>query len=155
MKYAWVHQHANTWPSAWCCSALGVSFSGYKAWQTGGRCEKRLTEPQLLTLIRTAHEQSKGAYGAPRIYREIKSQGLPASKDRVARLMREHGIRARHKRRYKVTTDSKHSLPVAPNELNRDFTPQRPDQTWTADLTYIPTKQGWLNRPGFSGGHLV
>ena len=66
------------------------------------------------------------------------------SRERVARLMRDNAIRAKHKRRYKATTDSKHDLPVAPNLLDRQFTPERPDQVWTADITYVPTAEGWL-----------
>ena len=74
----------------------------------------------------------------------MRGRGIPASKERVERLMREHGIQARHKRRYKVTTDSTHHLPVAPNRLNRDFTPSAPNQTWTSDITYLWTDEGWL-----------
>ena len=98
----------------------------------------------MLTWIRAIHEELKGAYGSPRMVRELRGRGFPASKERVERLMREHGIRARHKRRYKVTTDSKHNLPVAANLLNRDFTPSAPNQTWTSDITYLWTDEGWL-----------
>lgn len=87
---------------------------------------------------------NSGAYGSPRITREIRDRGYPASKARVERLMREHGIRARHKRRYRVTTDSKHKLPVAANVLNREFTPAEPNQVFSADITYIWTDEGWL-----------
>jgi len=85
-----------------------------------------------------------GAYGSPRMVRELRGRGIPASKERVERLMREHGIRARHKWRYTVTTDSKHNLPVAANRLSRDFTPSAPNQTWTSDMTYLWTDEGWL-----------
>ena len=98
----------------------------------------------MLALIRAIHEALKGAYGSPRMVRELRGRGFPASKPRVERLMREHGIRARHKRRYKVTTDSTHHLPVAANLLNRDFTPSAPNQTWTSDITYLWTDEGWL-----------
>jgi putative transposase len=98
----------------------------------------------MLTLIRAIHAELKGAYGSPRMVREIRGRGFPASKARIERLMRENGIRARHKRRYKATTDSKHSLPVAPNRLDRNFAPSAPNQAWTADLTYIWTTEGWL-----------
>ena len=76
--------------------------------------------------------------------REPRRRGLPANKGRVERLMRDNGIRTRHKRRYKATTDSRHTLPVAPNPLNRDFQPAVPNQAWCADLTYISTAEGWL-----------
>jgi putative transposase len=76
--------------------------------------------------------------------RELREQGFPASKERVERLMRENGILARHKRRFKATTDPKHSLPVTPNLLTRNFAPKAPNQVWTADMTYIWTDEGWL-----------
>jgi putative transposase len=95
-----------------------------------------------LALIR--HAELKGAYGSPRMVREIRGRGFPASKERVERLIRENGIRARHKRRFKATTDSRHSLPVAPNLLDRNFIPSAPNRVWTADLTYIWTVEGWL-----------
>jgi putative transposase len=76
--------------------------------------------------------------------RELRSRGFPAGRERVERLMREHGIRARHKRRYKITTDSKHGLPVADNLLDRNFAPTAPNQVWTSDITYLWTDEGWL-----------
>jgi putative transposase len=127
------------------CTTLAVSISGYRAWKSGGRSNsKRLRDPQLLTLIRAIHAQLKGAYGSPRMVKEIRGRGFPASKERVERLMRENDIRARHKRRYKATTDSKHALPVAPNLLERNFSPSAPNQAWSADLTYVWTDEGWL-----------
>ena len=78
------------------------------------------------------------------MFRELKSRGVPVSRERVARLMKQHGIRARHQRRYKATTDSRHDSPVAPNLLDRNFEPTRPDQTWTTDITFIPSNEGWL-----------
>lgn len=145
MKYAWIDAQRKAYPLPVMCETLSVSISGYRAWKRGGcRRRKRLTDAQMLTLIRAIHTQLKGAYGSPRMVKEIRGRGFPASKARVERLMRAHGIRGRHKRRYKATTDSKHSLPVAPNLLNRNFTPQAPNQVWTADLTYIWTQEGWL-----------
>ncbi len=127
------------------CATLSVSTSGYQAWKRGGSPNrKRLTDAQMLALIRAIHAEFKGAYGSPRMTEEIRDRGFPASKERVERLMKENGIRARHKRRFKATTDSKHSLPVAPNLLDRNFTPSAPNQVWTADLTYIWTAEGWL-----------
>lgn len=144
MRYAWIKEQRGSFPLEALCQALGVSPSGFAAWRRGGSWRGRLTDAQLLTLIRAIHAESKGAYGSPRIWREIKERGLPASRERVARLMTEHGIRAKHKRRYKATTDSKHALPVAPNLLAQDFQASRPDQKWTADITYIPTAEGWV-----------
>ncbi len=127
------------------CDVLDVSVSGYRAWKRGGTPDrKRLTDSQMLALIRAIHAELKGAYGSPRMVRELRIRGFSASKERVERLMRDNGIHARHKRRYKVTTDSKHGLPVAENLLARNFTPTAPNQVWTSDITYLWTDEGWL-----------
>ena len=145
MKYAWIDAHHKGFELVQMCGALEVSASGYRAWKRGGTPQrKRLTDAQMLALIRAIHAELKGAYGSPRITKELRARVFPASKHRVERLMRENGIRARHKRRYKATTDSKHRLPVAPNLLDRNFTPTAPNQAWSADLTYIWTDEGWL-----------
>src|SRR5258708_2900761 len=129
------------------CTTLAVSVSGFRAWKRGGRAKGRgLRDGPMFALIHAIHAQLKGAYGSPRMVKEIRGRGFPASKERVERLMRENGIRGRHKRRYKATTDSKHSLPVAPNLLDRNFAPAAPNQAWSADLTYVWTGEGWLYR---------
>ena len=145
MKYAWIETQRRDYPLPALCTTLAVSISGYRAWRRGGSPNRqRLTDAQLLALMQAIHAELKGAYGSPRMLRELRGRGFPAGKERVERLMREHGIRARHKRRYKATTDSKHTLPVAPNVLDRNFMPTAPNQVWTADLTYIWTTAGWL-----------
>ena len=145
MKYAWIDAHRKEFELTELCQALSVSPSGYRAWKDGGTPDrKRLTDVQMLALIRAIHAELKGAYGSPRIIKELRDRGFPASKERVERLMRENGIKARHKRRYKATTDSKHALPVAKNLLDRNFTPAAPNQVWAADMTYIWTDEGWL-----------
>ncbi|GAC1568309.1 MAG: hypothetical protein NVS3B14_17110 [Ktedonobacteraceae bacterium] len=127
------------------CAILDVSISGFRAWKRGGKPgRKRLTDTQTLAVIRAIHTELKGAYGSPRMVRELRLRGFTAGKERIERLMRENGIRARHKRRYKVTTDSKHGLPVAENLLARNFTPAAPNQVWTSDITYLWTDEGWL-----------
>ena len=145
MKYAWIDTQRNAYPLPMMCETLEVSVSGYRAWKRGGTSKrKHLTDAQLLAVISAIHAETKGAYGSPRIIDEIRERGFPVGKERVERLMRENGIRARHKRRYKATTDSKHTLPVAPNVLDRNFTPKAPNQAWGADLTYVWTDEGWL-----------
>jgi putative transposase len=145
VKYAWIDGQRKAYPLPAMCTTLAVSISGFRAWKSGGRSNgRRLRNPQLLALIHAIHTQLKGAYGSPRMVKEIRGRGFPASKERVERLMRENGIRARHKRRYKATTDSKHALPVAPNLLERNFSPSAPNQAWSADLTYVWTDEGWL-----------
>src|SRR5512140_2100523 len=105
MKYAWIDAQWEAYPLPVMCETLTVSISGYRAWKRGGSPNrKRLTDAQLLVLIQAIHRQLKGAYGSPRMMRELRSRGFPASKPRVERLMRENGIRARHKRRYRATT---------------------------------------------------
>ena len=145
MKYAWIEAHEGWFSVAELCRVLEVSVSGYRAWLKGGVANRQgLTDTQLVAVMQSIHTEFKGAYGSPRMRRELRRRGFPASKARVERLMREHGLRARHKRRYKATTDSKHGLPVAPNRLERHFAPAAPNQVWTADITALWTEDGWL-----------
>lgn len=145
MKYAWIDRVLPEASLRELCALVGVSVSGFRAWKRGGTPNrKRLTDAQMVAVMRAIHAELKGAYGSPRMMRELRQRGFTAGKERTERLMRENGIRGRHKRRYKVTTDSKHGLPVAPNLLDRNFMPTAPNQVWTADLTYLWTDEGWL-----------
>ena len=145
MKYAWIDAQRDDFGLDEMCRMLDVSESGYRAWRRGGKpYRKRLSDAQMLALIRSIHAEFKGSYGSPRMVRALRLRGFPAGKDRVERLMQENGIKAKHKRRFKVTTDSKHNLPVAPNLLERNFTPDAPNQVWTSDITYLWTAEGWL-----------
>jgi putative transposase len=145
VKYAWIERHVGQWPRTTMCRLLGISESGFKAWRGGGkRRAGRLSDQKLLSLIQAIHQQYRGAYGSPRMYRELCDRGYRVGKERVERLMREHAIRARHKRRWKATTDSKHGLPVAADLIGRNFAPARPNQSWGADITYLWTDEGWL-----------
>lgn len=145
MRYAWIETERKAYPLPLLCAMLDVSISGYRAWKRGGTPKRKyLTDAQLLAVLEALHAELRGAYGSPRMVEEIRGRGFPVSKARVERLMRENGIRARHKRRYKATTDSKHGLPVAPNLLDRNFAPEAPNQAWGADLTYVWTDEGWL-----------
>lgn len=145
MRYAWIEAHRAQFTLRELCGVLAVSVSGYRAWKRGGRADRQgLSNAQLLTLIQSLHAELKGAYGSPRMVRALRARGFSVSKARVERLMREHGLRGRHKRRFKATTDSRHHLPVADNRLARDFTPSAPNQVWTSDITYLWTEEGWL-----------
>ena len=145
MKYAWIDGQRKDYGLAEMCRVMGVSESGYRAWKKGGKPHrKRLTDVQMLMLIEVIHAECKGAYGSPRMVQELRARGYPAGKERVERLMRENGIQAKHKRRFKVTTDSKHDMPIAPNLLERNFTSSAPNQVWTSDITYLWTEEGWL-----------
>jgi len=148
VRYAFIDGQSDAFPTESLCKAMMVSPSGYANWKArrhgpkpGG---KRPSDDHLLTLIRAIHARTKGAYGSPRMYDELKDAGHPVGKRRVERLMREHGLKARHKRRFKATTDSKHSLPIAPNVLDRKFTPSVPNAAWVADITYISAAEGLL-----------
>ena len=148
MRYAFVEQKSGFYPIEVLCKAMTVSTSGYAYWRARRErskpAGKRLSDLHLLTQIRAIHVRTERAYGSPRIFDELKGNGYSVSKARVERLMHHHGIRGNHKRRFKATTDSRHTLPVAPNVLNRQFTPAAPNTSWVADITYIATAEGWL-----------
>ena len=149
MKYAWIRRHAKQWPVTVQCTVLGVSASGYFERQArqakpASPEHQHLSDGALLAHIRAAHAASKGEYGWPRIWRELRKGCVRAGKERIRTLMQRHGVKARGKRRYVVTTDSRHDLPVAPNLLARDFAPAAPDTVWAGDITYIATGEGWL-----------
>jgi putative transposase len=126
------------------CNALKVSRSGYYAWSKRLPATRTQENQQLKEQIKQIHQKSRNSYGAPRIHAALKHKGFEVGRHRVARLMAQQGICVRPRRRFKSTTDSNHSFPIAQNVLNRHFTTQQPDQTWVADITYIPTTQGWL-----------
>ena len=145
MKYAWIDGQRQAYELTEMCAVLDVSVSGYRAWKRGGTPDrKRLTDAQMLALMRAIDAELKGSYGSPRMVLELRDRGVSAGKERVERLRRENGIRARPKRRYKATTDSKHGLPVAENRLDRNFTPAAPNEVWTSDITYLWTGEGWM-----------
>jgi len=140
-----IEDHRDVWPVRVICNALSVSPSGYYAWRSRPESPCKIANRELLADIRRVHAQHRERYGAPRIHAELRAEGHTVSRKRVERVMRRHGIRARVPHRYRVcTTDSKHSLPVAENLLDQNFVADRPDQVWLADITYIPTGEGWL-----------
>jgi len=145
VKYAFVKAHLQSYPLSMSCAALGVAVSGYHAWQERSPAPRTLEAQRLLFLMKTIHQQSGETYGAPRIYAELKDKhDYTGSLNRVKRLMREHGIRAKGKRKFKATTDSQHKLPVAPNRLAQDFSAAAPYRVWLADITFVRTREGWL-----------
>ncbi len=148
MKYAHIYRSRHLWPIRPQCEVLKVSFTGYHQHQKRRKqmaLRRHLTDAALLVHIRAIHAELRGAYGWPRMWRELRGRGVRVGKERVRLLMRQHGIQARGKRRFRVaTTDSNHKLPVAPNVLDRNFTVDKPNTTWTGDATYIVTEEGWL-----------
>ena len=148
MKYAFIERHRRLWPICVQCRVLGVSVSGFHQHRARRRKiagRRHLSDEALVAHIRAAYEEHRGAYGWPRIWRQLQKGGIRVGKLRVQRLMQQQGIRARGKRRFRITTtDSRHDLPIAPNLLNRNFTVAAPNLTWSGDITYIPTEEGWL-----------
>jgi transposase InsO family protein len=145
MRFRLIEDHRDLWPVRVICDVLSVSPSGFYAWRSRPESPRKIANRVLLANIRRVHAQHRERYGAPRIHAELRAEGHAVNRKRVARLMRQNGIRARVPRRYRVcTTDSKHSLPVAENLLNQNFVADRPDRVWLADITYIPTAEGWL-----------
>ena len=146
MRYAFIEQHRGSYPLQALCAALQVSGRGFTTWQRGEGPTKWLSDGELLKRIRKEiQRRPKPAYGSPRINQELKGCGIPVSKGRVERLMRRTACAAGTSGgSAKATTDSKHSLPVAPNRLDQNFETERPDQAWTADITYVATAEGWL-----------
>lgn len=130
------------------CRVLKVSRSGYYAWLSRPESERGRRNGELLKRIRQAHLRSRRTYGSPRVTDELRAMGIVCNEKRVARLMREAGIRAKTVRRFRVTTDSRHKFAVAPNFLNRDFSADRADRVWLSDITYIWTSEGWLYLAG-------
>ena len=126
------------------CSTFNVSRSGYYRWLNRKPSLREQRDELLKQELLKIYHRGRGNYGSPRIRRDLRKMGLRCSKKRVERLMKELGIMAKHKKKYKVTTDSWHKYPVAENLLNRNFNPSGPNQCWVSDISYIYTKEGWL-----------
>jgi transposase InsO family protein len=148
MKYAFIRRNRRVWPISVQCRVLRVSVAGYHehfARRSNILQRRHLSDEALLVHIRAVYAENRGAYGWPRIWRQLRAQGIRVGKQRVQRLMQRNGIRARGKRRFRITTtDSRHGLPIAPNLLDRIFTVATRNQVWVGDVTYIPTAEGWL-----------
>lgn len=145
MRFRVIEDCREEYPVRVLCGALDVSASGYYSWRSRPKSVRTSENERLLDAIRRLHEQHRHRYGVPRIHAALQEEGWTASRGRVARLMRRHGIRARRRKAFRVcTTDSKHALPVAPNLLDRNFQAVAPNAVWLADITYIPTNEGWL-----------
>ena len=145
MKFGFVDEHRGRWPVRLTCKVLGLSVSGYYAWR--GRPESRRSADNraLLAGIRQVHAQSGGTYGSPRVHAALHASGQRVGRARIERLMRYHGLCGlAAPRRRLSTTNSRHDYPIAPNRLERNFTAKAPGQVWLADITYVPTNEGWL-----------
>jgi transposase InsO family protein len=145
VRYEFIAAHREQWPVQVLCEVLAVSRSGYYAWQ--GRPESAGAQRRRAVVeeIRDVHgERHKKNYGSPRMVRELRVRGYQVSENTVAKLMREHALRAATARKFRHTTDSNHAYPVAENALNREFERSGPNEAWVSDITYIPTREGWL-----------
>jgi transposase InsO family protein len=145
MSFRFIEDHRDAWPVRLMCAVLEVSPAGYYAWRDRPVSERAKSNTVLLDTIRQVHHDSHGRYGSPRVHAVLRSLGRGISRGRIERMMRRHGIRAIMARPRRVrTTDSRHGLPIAPNLIARDFTAEAPNRVWLADITYIPTAEGWL-----------
>ena len=144
MKYQFMKENINIFHLNRMSKVLEVSRSGYYAWLKRPFSKRRKDNSYLSQRIRSIYEQRKRVYGCLRITAELRDEGFNCSKNRVARLMRKQGLSARARKRYKVTTNSKHNLPVASNLVEMQFNPRQKNSLWTTDITYIWTREGWL-----------
>ena len=144
MRFELVDAAKKDFPVQRLCKVLGVSESGYFAWKGRPACRRQREDMVLLAHVRSAFALSNGTYGSPRMTHELRDQGLQVGRRRTARLMRDNGLKARQKRRFKRTTDSEHAWPIAPNLIDQDFAATAPNQKWGVDISYVWTREGWL-----------
>jgi putative transposase len=143
--FAFVEQHQDLWPVALMCDTLGVSRQGFYSWRLRPPSAQEQRRVALLVEIRAVHAEVKERYGSPRIHAEMKARGVDCCVNTVAKLMCDNDIRAKTIRKFRNTTDSNHPFPVADNVLDRQFNAARgPNERWVTDITYIPTREGWL-----------
>jgi putative transposase len=145
MTYRFIDQHKDQWPVRWLCQTLEVCRAGYYAWRQCPRGAGEQRRDVLLVEIRAIHAEFKTRYGSPRIHAELVARGHDCCVNTIAKLMRKAGIAAKTARKFRgTTTDSNHDLAVAENLLDRQFDVAAPNESWVADITYIPTREGWL-----------
>jgi putative transposase len=144
VRFAFIAVEKASFPVRLLCRVLEVSRAGFYAWQGRARSSHAQTDERLGLEITAIHAASRRCYGSPRVHVELGARGHRTSRKRVARLMRQRGLAGRRRRRFRATTDSHHTLPVAANVLDRQFAQPAPDVAWVTDITYIATGEGWL-----------
>lgn len=144
MRYQFIEQQQGQFALSALCRVMQVSRSGYYAWRKRPLCVREQANLKLTEQIKTVFEESDQTYGSPRIYAQLKEEGIACSEKRIARLMRAANLKAVLPRRFVLTTDSNHDLPVADNLLDRQFGSDTPDRQWTSDISYVWTGEGWL-----------
>ncbi len=148
MKYRFIEKHREQYSVSRLCLMLGIKRSSFYAWKKREPSQREQNNQALIEHIRRIHKKYRRTYGSPRMYVQLKKEEISCSKKRVARLMRQDGLKGQRKYRKVITTNSKHDFPVAPNVLNREFQAEKPNQKWVSDITYIPTDEGWLYLAG-------
>ncbi len=148
MKYNFIQQMSDRYPIKMICQTLDTSRSGYYDWRKRKQSLREEANEALFKQIYQVHHKSRETYGSPRVHAELEQQGYLCSRNRIARLMRLNGLVGRRKYNKVTTTNSKHSYPIVPNLLNRQFYAEQPNQKWVSDITYIPTREGWLYLAG-------
>lgn len=145
MRYEFIEAQQETWPVSVLCAVLDVSRSGYYAWAKRPESARSVRHRELVAEMREIHEEKfKHCYGSPRMHQELLWRGYDVSENTVAELMQAHDLRASTARKFKHTTDSNHTHPVAKNVLNQEFEQSGPNEAWVSDITYVPTREGWL-----------
>jgi transposase InsO family protein len=144
VRFAFIEAEKARYSVRTLCRLLGVTRSGFYAWCKRDESPRAIANRRLGVEIRSAFEANRRAYGSPRIYHELRAAGGSAGRHRIARLMRQHGLQARRKRRFIATTDSRHDRRVARNLVRREFEVAQPNRVWAGDVTFIPTSDGWL-----------
>lgn len=144
MRYRFIRDHREAFPVGLMCRVLEVGRVGFYTWLKRPESPRSRENRRLIVEIKAIHKESRQTYGSPRVHADLKEKGYAIGKHRVARLMRQNGIVSKHRRKFKATTDSNHHHPVAENKLQRRFDASEPGQCWVSDITYIPTREGWL-----------
>jgi transposase InsO family protein len=144
VKFAFILAEKAVYTITMLCRVLEVSRSGFHAWRARPQPPRVRSDAQLAVQVAAVHKRSRKAYGSPRVHAELRAKGVRVGKKRVERLMRENGLEARRKRRFRKTTDSNHSHPIAPNLVAREFKVSAPNCVWVTDVTAIWTLEGWL-----------
>lgn len=158
MRYGLIESMRRSYPVALMCRALNVSESGFHAQRTRPLCKRKRENTRLEIEILAAHQRTRETYSAKRLHHDLADHGVQTTPYRVRTLRKKLNLRCKQKLKFKVTTDSKHHLPVAPNILNREFSVRSPSKVWVSDITYIPTDEGWLYLAGIKdlfNGELV
>jgi transposase InsO family protein len=145
VKFAWIKDHRRAFPVEAMCRVLGVSKAGFYASLVRPPSGRRKRREELAGKVRAVHEENRGVYGSPRVHRALAARGEKVCENTVAKVMKAQGISAKAKRKFVPrTTDGDHTFAAAPNVLGRDFAADVPDRKWAADITYVPTDEGWL-----------